>query len=252
MSIKLSQDLGIVVASADPEFVRNRDLAVGSAEFVETVESQDDLDMTVEIVRRLKKIAKETENTRKEIGGPVADLKKRIDATAAEFIAPVQRQIDRLERLATIFVTAQQEEKRKKEEADRKERERLAEEQREAEAKLARERIAKEAAAKTERERNVIAANFQAEQEKLEQQHATKQAELIPSVAAGPKPAAKGFSNRHPWRYEVEDVDALYNGRRDLCNVVPKGREILEALAKGEKIPGVRGWQDTEVSVRIS
>ena len=252
MSIKLSQDLGIVVASAEPEFIRERDLAVGSAEFVEAIESQDELDMAIDIVRRMKKIAKETESTRKELGAPVADLKKRIDAVAAEFVAPLQRQIERLERLATIFVTAREEEKRKKEAAEKAERERLAAEQREAEAKLARERIAKEAPAKTEKERQVIAANFQAEQQKLEDIHATKQAELIPSVPAGPKPAAKGFANRHPWRYEVLDPAELYKSRPDLCNIVPKGREILEAAAKGETIPGVRTWQDTEVSVRIS
>ena len=126
MSIKLSQDLGIVVASAEPEFIRERDLAVGSAEFVEAIESQDELDMALDIVRRMKKIAKETESTRKELGAPVADLKKRIDAVAAEFVAPLQRQIERLERLATIFVTAREEEKRKKEAAEKAERERLA------------------------------------------------------------------------------------------------------------------------------
>ena len=48
-----------VVRMPEVGVVVERDLAVGSAEFVEAIESQDELDMAIDIVRRMKKIAKE-------------------------------------------------------------------------------------------------------------------------------------------------------------------------------------------------
>jgi len=221
-------------------------------------------------IRDIRRLLKEVEDGRKTVKAPVLDIGRKIDAAAAEFIAPLETEAARLTKLLTVYeveqqriareaevkrqaeLARQQEEERKRQaEIDRQAREaeiaRLAAERAERDAKTAEERAkAQEAARKAMEEAAALAAQKEKEQAaaKLEQ------AELM-RAHAPVAPKAAGTAVSQLWVFEVTDIKALHAARPELVDLYERRADITTRIRQGEReIPGLRIYQDTRVTVR--
>ena len=67
-------------------------------------------------------------------------------------------------------------------------------------------------------------------------------------------PRAEGITTRTSWKFEVVDIAAFYSALPELCIITPNNAAI-RALVKtgaGEKIPGLRVWQEAAAIVRVA
>lgn len=222
------------------------------------------------VVRDIKRLLKEVEDGRKAVKAPVLELGKKIDAAAAEFVATLETEANRLTGLLVGYETEQrriaaeaeakrQAEIRRQEAEARAAQAEIERKAREAEqAQLAAERAAREAtnaearARAQEEARRAAEAQQQAAAEKAKQEEAAKlqQAELMraPSPTA---PKAAGTAVSQPWVFEVTDIKALHAARPELVDLVVRRNDIITRIRQGEReIPGLRIYQDTRVTVR--
>lgn len=52
------------------------------------------------------------------------------------------------------------------------------------------------------------------------------------------------------WNFEVENIEELYKARPDLIELVVRKRETKEAVQRNQSIPGLRIFEDMEISAR--
>ncbi len=221
-------------------------------------------------VRDIRRLLKEVEDGRKTVKAPVLDIGRKIDAAAAEFIAPLEAEAARLTKLLTVYeveqqriareaeqkrqaeLARQQEEERKRQaEIDRQAREaeqaRLAAERAERDAKTAEARAKAQQEAKEAADK---AAALAAQKEKEAASAKLEQAELM-RAPAPTAPKAAGTAVSQPWVFEVTDAKALYAARPELVDLVLRRNDIITRIRQGEReIPGLRIYQDTRVTVR--
>lgn len=222
-------------------------------------------------VRDIRRLLKEVEDGRKTVKAPVLDIGRKIDAAAAEFIAPLEAEAIRLTKLLTVYEVEQQriareaeqkrqaelarqqeEERNRQAEIDQRAREaeiaRLAAERAERDAKTAEERAkAQEAARKAMEEAAALAAQKEKEQAaaKLWNRHELMRAH------APVAPKAAGTAVSQLWVFEVTDIKALHAARPELVDLYERRADIITRIRQGEReIPGLRIYQDTRVTVR--
>lgn len=186
------------------------------------------LEAASDALRLIKEATRAVEAQRVGVKAPVLKLGKEIDTVANQFTAPLDAEASRLSRLIGAHVEA---ERRRVAEAEA-ERERII---------LANEEAARKAEADAQKS---AAAAFLADEEAPTPVSALL-APLPPPVAPFVTPA--GIQTRKAWKYEVDDIAALYAARPDLVTLEPNGRAILSELAKSEgaPVPGLKIWQET-------
>lgn len=196
----------------------------------------DDLDAeeASDALRLLTQLAKQVEAARVEVGKPVLELTRKINATAKDFIGEVLEEKARLEGILGTFQAAQE----RKADAAR----RLAQDEANrfaADAARAQHAV-EQAVSATEIERSQQAA---AELE-------VKAIEARVAVAAIAAIRPEGVAVRSLWKFEVTDINALFKARPDLCVIEPNNANIRAQIPYNQSLPGLRIWQESKASVR--
>lgn len=215
--------------------VSARDEVIDEAKLVLRVDSDATREMAAEILRKLKRIEKETEDSRKEIGKPVLDLTAKINEIAKEHIKPAKVERERIERLVSDDAWKQEQARRAKEAEARKEAERLERERQEAIAKA--------------REAETV------EQREAQLQHAAivKEVQQALPVKIMPKAAPVGISKEFKFFYEITDAAKAYAARPDFFELAPKARVIdttINLPGANHEIPGLRIYEGAKLGVR--
>jgi len=163
----------------------------------------------------------ETEKCRKAVKEPVTKIGKLIDKTAADFIADIEAEEKRINRLVGAHAEEVARLKREKEEAERRAFE---------EARAAREAAdAAAAAAETSGKISDIVAAKQAEAARQE----AAAARMDASAEVAETKVADGV--RFAWDFEVTNIADLARLRSDLVTVEPKRAAILAQLKAAEE-----------------
>jgi len=239
-----------VSVAINGDAVQHKADALAEASSITQVSDALTFEVASSTARALQGIIKTVEKSRADVKAPVLDLGKRIDATARDFVAPVELEFARINRLINDY---QREQLRIAEEARRKaeqEAARLrAEQERQAAEARKREEDARRAA-----ETAVTAAQL-AEAEKAHAAAKQEAAQAIAPVFVVPlifaPPTASGVSVRKEWAFEITDLDALAKNRPELVTIAPKRAEIAARVRSGERdIPGCRIFEDIKTTVR--
>jgi hypothetical protein len=225
--------------------VRKQEL-IEAASLVTAVADNDESASAQFVSRKLAAMRIETEKCRKAVKEPVNRIGKLIDKTAADFIAEIEAEEKRINRLVGDHAVEVARIKREKEEAERRAFE---------EARAARE-AAEAAAAAAEssgRISDIIAAKH-AMHERTEALAARMEAS---ADVAGTK-IADGV--RFAWDFEVEDIRRLAEALPEMVKIEPRRAEILAWLKQCEEqeIPierdaqnvGIRAFKKPVVSSR--
>jgi hypothetical protein len=97
-------------------------------------------------------------------------------------------------------------------------------------------------------------AKIEAEKKKAEAEHREVKIVTPPPVILPSAPTTRGESGTSTakkfWNYEVTDIAALYKARPDLVKIEQKPREILAAVKVDQSIPGLRIFEDIQISSR--
>jgi hypothetical protein len=238
------------------------------ARAVTTVLDNDECNLARERMKGLAAFRQILEKSRKAVQEPVAALVKSINAKAADFGAEVNREEQRLSTLITTYAAEQERLRREaaeklRQEAMAAERKRMEEER----ARLAAERAALEAeraelAAKTKKQREAAAAIAAEARKKEEEARAAAAAaedaqfeqEQAQALALQTTPAPIGV--KPVLDFEVIDAVAFYRAFPLLCEVHVKRRETLAFLKARQdegiaaNIPGLRITEKFNISTR--
>jgi len=237
--------------TAEAEALKARALAASGA--ILAVTDADSNSLAVDVVSRLKKLAKQVEASRTEVKAPVIKLGRDIDAIAAKYVAQIDAEVARIEKtLIRPYVQAEAE----KAERSRRLAESLAEKKRQreqAEARAAdeeRQRLEKEAAQATNAA-EALELNQQAAAKAQQAEAATQRAEDVQAKPTTEAPKAEKMTVRKVTRYEVVDVKALYAARPTLCTLEASAAAINAELRGGmRECPGLRIWEEIDTTVR--
>ena len=221
--------------------VRKQQL-IESAALVTTV-TDNDLSASAQFVsRKLAAMRIETEKCRKAVKEPVTKIGKLIDKTAADFIADIEAEEKRINRLVGAHAEEVARLKREKEEAERRAFE---------EARAAREAAdAAAAAAETSGKISDIVAAKQAEAARQE----AAAARMDASEEVAETKVADGV--RFAWDFEVTDIDLVYSACPGLVAMTIRRAEMLAWLKSQEEVgastdmPGIRAFKKPVVSSR--
>lgn len=97
-------------------------------------------------------------------------------------------------------------------------------------------------------------AKIEAERKKAESEKREMKIVTPPPVVLEAAPTTRGQSGSSTakkfWNYEITDIHVLYNARPDLVKVEPKPREILAAVKIQQTIPGLKIFEDFQISSR--
>lgn len=194
-------------ALAQQSSLAHRDEKLSIAKLVTQVTTPDELETAVSAMKPLAAIRKETEAARKAIKAPITALGKQVDAVAADFMSPVEKEEGRLVGLVNHF---QREQLRLAEERDRK----AQQDAREAERK------AQEAAAEIERQRKLAAqattaaARKTAVEAQMKAELAAEDAALSQQTAAltlsTPTETPKGLVTKTRYDFEITKPGDFY------------------------------------------
>jgi hypothetical protein len=181
-------------------------------------------------MRDIRTLLKAVEAARVETKKPVLDMAAAIDRTAKEFAQDLRDEEMRLGTAASEWAQAEMERVRAAERARQAELDRIENER----------KAALEAAGDDDKAK--AAADERARQE------------VIAIPAAAPK-KAEGQVVREVWEFEVTDTWLLARTMPALVRIEVNRQECNEVIARlaanGEpKIPGLRIWKSTKVSVR--
>ncbi|HPA19674.1 MAG TPA: hypothetical protein PLU30_18140 [Verrucomicrobiae bacterium] len=231
-----------VQIAIEPEVREQSHALLVEAGEILAVANNFDQEAAAEVLARLQEMARGVERARKAVKDPVLEVGRRIDAIASEFSGPLEAEADRIGRLIGAYRTSLQAEIAKREREEREKRQQLIEDANRERARLE----AEAAAAKTEAERK-------AAEEKAGELVRQTNAALVESkqaeVNARMRPA--GIVERGSWKYEVEDVNKLFESRPDLCLIEPNGAAIRGAIKGGlRQCPGLRIFKDSKVTTR--
>lgn len=205
--------------------------ALEIASVIERVESQAQLEMATDALRVLEDLSRGVEKSRVAAKAPVNALGNRIEAIAAEHVAPVDREASRIKGLMAGFLR-KQEDARRAEEAARIKREQ--------------ELIAEKSKASAVANSGSGDARIEADKRVVE---IRKELASLPAVVAPPKP--QGLQAKPVWVATVTDAAKAYGARTDFFDLVPKLRVINDALAAGmRECPGLSIREEMKVGVR--
>jgi len=217
-----------------PEVFTRRDVAVLEARQITSIGDAFEAECAADALRGVSTIAKEIEAARKIVKDPVLALGKRIDETAKTFVADLLTEEARLQRLLGDHQAAQQRKADKFRREAQEEADRLA-------------REAATAARAAERATNDAQAE-QAQQAAAVAEVAAVEARV--AVAEIKREGPSGTVLRQTYKFEVEDIKALFKARPDLCVIEPNGAAIRFQIPHNQQIPGLRIWCEAKASVR--
>lgn len=218
---------------AQGSFERKADI-LATTRAVESVVDAMDAEIAADALRLVAGICKEVEASRVEIGKPVLEMTRKINALAKEFTTELADEKARLERILGEYQAAERRKADAARRAAQDEADRLA-------ADAARAQIAADrATSATEIERSQQAV-AEAEVKAIE-------ARVVAAEIAPTKPA--GVAVRQSWKFEVTDIKALFAARPDLCVIEPNNAGIRAQIPHNQNIPGLRIWAEAKASVR--
>lgn len=228
--------------SLSPTAVQARDIIVAAARMVDKVSNPVEQKAAVLQGQILQGHIKEIKATRLAIARPLNEAADKLMQIERDYLAPVIAEKERLSQEVTSF-QLQEEERVRREEAERRaEVERLEAERRAAEAKATR--------AKTEE------AQLQAE---LVAHHASQAREELIRAPLPEPTKARGSATRRQLRHRVLDPKAVYASRPELCSLEVKASAV-NALCNppadatqfnpDTSIPGLETWWETVTSFR--
>lgn len=191
--IILSQEIASV-PSAPQSSVDHRNEILALCAPITEVRTHEQLEAAVKVLASLAGIAKETELARKTVKEPVLALGKAIDKVAADFVASVEKERNRITGLANHY---QQLQLREKEERERKARADAEKAQREAEE-------AKRQIEAATNEDDKLDAQLRAESASLAAQNAQQQLSI-------PTNTPRGMTTRVRYDFEMIDWKAAYD-----------------------------------------
>lgn len=106
------------------DWIAERDALVAKAKDVKNVTNADEFESAGAIQAKGQKLIKKLENTRKEVTGPLDEIKKQIMAQEKAMRKDIETEVARIQRLTSAYATEQarkaEEERRRIEEAERK------------------------------------------------------------------------------------------------------------------------------------
>jgi len=253
--------------SATSDAVAMRDELLKRARRGTTVSSPEGAERAGGILKDLKAFTRLIEDARKTVKEQPLKLCRDIDALAAKLVTEIDAEATRLSRLIGTWQAEQnriaeraRQEAREKEQQIKREAEEKAKaeaakarkEQEELEAKAARARSAEKAEEWREKARLAEEKSRAASDAHVAQ---TEQAIVETRVAAAavspPKPA--GLATRKEVKFEVTDIQALYEAAPFLVSLAPNNAAIkaaVKGLAAGQSLPGVRHWEEAVTIVR--
>lgn len=228
--------------------VEQRDAIVSLASTITAIDSPEAAKEAVEAIKELRGLEKAVEKSREEVKLPVRTLAADIDATARAFVAPINFESTRLQRLLQAY-QERAEAERKAAERRRQEEIRAAQQERdrqiaaaEAERKAAEERAAAAAAAETadpfaeaEAKAESAKADAAAEQKIVtatEEARQTVNAVIVATSSAIAPPKPVGMQVRKTPDFEIKDLLAFANARPDLVTITPNRAAILAEMRK--------------------
>jgi hypothetical protein len=217
-----------------PEVFTRRDIAVLEARQITTITDAFEAEIATDALRGVSVLAKEIESARVAVKAPVIALGKKIDETAKAFIVDLVSEELRLNRLLGDYAA----DKQRKADAER----RAAQEEA--------DRLAREAATAA---RAAERATTDGQAEQAQQAAAAAEVKAIEArvaVAEVKREGPAGIVLRQTYKFEVEDIKALFKARPDLCVIEPNGAAIRAQIPHNQNIPGLRIWQEAKASVR--
>jgi hypothetical protein len=233
MEIIVSGSLPRPEVELSPSAFNAREVALSAASHIHGITCVSDLDDAAQALTRIKSLTRSIEESRKEVKAPVLEVSRRIDATAKDYLAPLEDEAKRL----SILVGSYQEAERRKAERVRQ------------------EAAAEQAAAMAEmqvKQREAVEAGDEEAADAARAEAADRIAESQLAVIAAEGPRVDGITTRTSWKFEVVDIDALHASRPDLCTIEANGaaiRAIIKATG-GKPIAGLRIWQEAGAIVR--
>lgn len=215
----------------EPGAYAAKEAALHASKLVIAVTDPLDAEWAAEALKAVTSLCKEVEACRTEIKAPVLAIGKRIDETAKTFVADLIIERDRLNRILGEYQLAE----RTKADAARRE------------AQAEADRLAREASkAALEADRSTTE---QAQQVAAAAEVAAIEARVAVAEIKPVKP--EGVSVRLNWKYEVEDIKALFAARPDLCVIEPNSAAIRSQIPHNQTIPGLRIWSEAKASVKV-
>jgi len=205
-----------------PQAEKLRNVLLNQARTVESITDGFEADCAADVLKNISAAVKEMEATRKEVKAPVLELGRRIDAVAKGWLSDLEAEKKRINRSLGDY---QAEQDRIRREAERKEREAQEKAWREAEKAL----------------------------EKGDEKAAAEATQKIAESSAKVSESAhrpEGVSVRTSYKFEVEDIDALFKAAPHLCEIKPDNAAIRAAIKKNQSIPGLRVWKESSAVTR--
>lgn len=220
----------------DDDSIKRRDELIETSQNVEQVVSDTTQQMAADQLKAVQAMISQTEKDRKASKKPFDDIGKKITVEAREFSAPLETEKRRLQTMLSAY---HDEQLRKQRDEERKARERQAEIERQKQEALAKQQQAMKEAksvadvANATAEAELAVSRLEKEQEAVKVSHAT---------------TATGTAASQEWLFEVEDLKKVFEKYgEELLDIRPKAGEIKRRLKAGEKLEGIKAWQETKV-----
>lgn len=238
--MKLIKELILLPAgysiTAEVEEARNAIALKGHS--IKTVTSAETNEQAGAVVREIRKYVKDVESLRVSLTKPLLDGQRLLKSLSDDHCAPLIAEQQRIEKLATDFMVAEQRRVAAAEEVRR-----VAFEKAEA------TRIAAEEAARKAAERMTTDAGL-AKSKKLEAK-AVAAAVAVQTIIAAPLPEGqrtKGQTFKKVLKWEVTDLNALVKARPDLCKIEAKASAIqATCVPEMPNLPlGLKLWWENQ------
>jgi hypothetical protein len=228
--------LGSPQISLTDQARNTRDSLLIEAGECQAVGDQLDADAAAELLKRLKGWSRQVEAGRTTVKAPVLELSRRIDSLAAELVAQVEAQANRISRMLGEWQAA---ERRKAEEAFWQQQRREVQLRQQAAAQMAAAEIESGNTAEAEHRKAEIADKYQ-----------LQVAEGRQALAATTAPRITGTGVREDWKYEVTDIQALHQAHPELVVLQPNNAAIRAIVKHNQHIPGLRIWKEATTIIR--
>ncbi len=184
-------------------------------------------EFATEILRGLKEIIREVEDSRKIVKAPILDLGRQIDGKAKTFVKDLTEETNRLSRLIGAWQAAE----------------------REKQAKARCEALEKERQAREEALRKAQAAGTPDEEQMAVVEGANAVQAARQAVAATKAAEPQGTRLLKFKKFEVLDIQELFRSRPECVRLEPNGDVIRALIKKTDSIPGVRIWEEVKTVV---
>lgn len=229
--IILTPNINETQITIEQSSIEVRNALVERARSVSKISDSREADNAAGILKEINNMLKITEQTRKAVKEPVLSLGKRIDATAKEFVADLERA---KAQLSTLIVNYNLEIERKRKE----EEERIRREQEEAQRKLEEAQAAKSDSSFED----FIESGNKIDEAKAE----VERTSALEPHFSGAK--ASGTTTYKVKSFEIEDELALLKSHPELFSPDPvKIRAYIKLLPDNAKVEGLKIIIETKV-----